>query len=94
MKTLFLFEDDSGAHFFELEGDQSGLNDVYLGADMPEGLPHTDEQYGALQDALCLIVYGEPDEAGEVDGEFVFDEIEIPTKDWDFFVRCGDVSNV
>jgi hypothetical protein len=89
VKTLFLFEDESGAHFFETEGDHSGFHDVYIGADVPEGVPHTEEQYEELQEALALFFYGPPDENGEVEGDFILDEIEAPTKDWDHFVRCG-----
>lgn len=82
MKTLMLFEGPEGTAFFELEGDQSRFHDVYINADVPEGVEHTSEQYEALQDALADVIFSE-------DGEIKIDEIEAPTKDWDFFIRTG-----
>lgn len=87
MKTLFLFEDDSGVHFFELPGDLSRFHDVYINGEIPEGVSH--EQHSDLQDELALLVYGAQDEKGLVSGDLVPEEIEAPTKDWDHFVHCG-----
>lgn len=76
-KTLFLFDvvpEDS--FFFELEGDHSGFEGIYINA----------IQRGSDLDADDLndLVY---DESGLYRKEIV--RLEQPTKDWDFFVRCG-----
>jgi hypothetical protein len=82
MKTLMLYEGSEGAGFYEFEGDMSRFHDVYINAELPEETPHTAEAYGALQEELTDILYTE-------DGEIKPEELEAPTKDWDFFVRCG-----
>jgi hypothetical protein len=82
MKTLMLFEGSEGASFFELAGDLSRFHDVYINAEVPEGVVHTSDEYEALQEELTDIIFDET-------GEMKLDEIEAPTKDWDFFIRCG-----
>jgi hypothetical protein len=88
-KTLFLFEDEAGAHLFEIDGDHSRFHDVYINAEVPEGDARDEETYEALQQELCDLIYYDEDSEGGEAGELKPDEIEAPTKDWDFFVRCG-----
>lgn len=82
MKTLMLFEAPDGSYFFETEGDQRRFQDVYINADVPENVQHTSEAYEQLQDDLADILLTE-------DGDYKLNELDEPTKDWDFFVRCG-----
>lgn len=75
MKTLFLYEETHHEnYFFELEGDFSRFNGIYIG------------QMGndALQDELTSLIYTE---AGEIRDHIK--RLEVPTKDWAFFVKCG-----
>ena len=76
-KTLFLFECvPEESFFFVLEGDHSGFDGIYINA----------IQRGADLDAdeLNDLVY---DESGRYHKHI--EKLEQPTKDWDFFVRCG-----
>ncbi len=93
MKTLILFEDENGAHFFEEEGDLTDLNDVYINTLVPEERGLTQEQYEALQARLSGIIYTEGDDEKEIEeGDFSLDELEGPTKDWDHFIKCGFIA--
>jgi len=75
MKTLFLFlEFPEEIFFFELEGDYSKFDGVFIGS------AEDDE---TLQEQLCALVYNEET------GDFLQKKLGAPTKDWDVFVRCG-----
>lgn len=85
MKSLVLFEDsENGATFFELEGDARRFHEVYINASAPEGeeAVHTSDEYVALQEELSDLMFTD-------EGELKLDELEEPTRDWTFFVRCG-----
>lgn len=84
MKTLFCFIDESvmTPDFFELEGNYSHLNGVFINGDHSE-----------LWDELTQIL-NTPYEWGH-DCEPFPQEIKIlkePTKDWDHFVVCGFIN--
>jgi len=75
IKTLFLYEDTAnGTFFFELEGDYSHLNNVYI-----NDTTSTDEQQAELTE--LLLTDREP--------YFKLPTLEAPTRDWAHFVRCG-----
>ena len=73
-KTLFLYDrqGEGKNFFFELEGNYSHLDGVYINGCYDEDL--TDE--------LMKLLF---DEAGE----FIVEPLEIPTRDWTYFVKVG-----
>jgi hypothetical protein len=97
-KTLFLYEvlpDES--FFFELEGDYSHLQGVYINAVHPKDT--TREKWEALQDELSNLIYRTSEEAKAIEKanpkastHEIYQKnqkIDKPTKDWDYFVKCG-----
>lgn len=60
--------------FFELAGDHSRLHDVYINS------TDSDEK---LQDELNNLVC-DPET-----GKVVVTQLEVPTRDWTHFVKCG-----
>lgn len=91
MKTLLLFLDNDGAHFFDLEGDFSRFHGVYINTCLPEDSPHSEEEYAALQLELFeLMFYAENHEQ---EGELKITECAIPTKDWTHYALCGLVED-
>ena len=77
MKTLVLYELQDDLFFFELNGDYSYLNGVYVGSS--EG--------DKLEDELYNLVWSEFSE----NAKMLVKRLEKPTKDWDIFIRCGEV---
>ena len=79
MKTLVMFNqfesynEEPDVFFFELEGDYSHLNNVFIGS-YPSDASNTTELTG--------LVYDE-------DGKKKVQVLSKPTKDWDFFIYCG-----
>lgn len=96
-KTLFLCEEiPEETFFFELEGDYSHLNGVYINADHPKGV--TQKKWEKLQDELSKLIYRTSEEVEAFRKENLVDEAKVwkkiskinaPTKDWDHFVKCG-----
>lgn len=74
MKTLMMFDVaySEKVVFFELIGDFTHLNDVYI-----EG-----SSSKKLQEELLDLVYDE-------EGVLKLEELEVPTKDWSIFIKCG-----
>jgi len=82
-KTLFLFKADYfKPEWFELEGDYSHLNKVYLNAVRPEDADPAD--WKRKQEELSNLLYG-ADAYEKLKVTFIAQ----PTKDWDYFVECG-----
>ena len=74
IKTLFLFEEvPSRSFFFELEGDHSEFNEIYIN-NMGEEL---------LQQKLTSLIYDQDT------GALLIKELKEPTRDWTHFVKCG-----
>lgn len=74
-KTLIVFEEvPDDVKFFEAEGDLTQFDGVYVNS----------VDYGTQdeQDALNDLIFNE-------EGTYRFPELEKPTKDWDFCIRCG-----
>jgi len=81
-KTLFLYENGhESAFFFELEGNYSRLNDVYINGCPFEG--QDENEYEKLCDGLNNLV-SLPDEP-----YWKVTKLDTPTKDWTYFVKCG-----
>jgi len=83
MKTLFLFEElPEQSFFFELEGDYSRFNEIYINGSGPKGKA-AQAAYEKLTDELNSLVY-DPTE-----GTVLVPKLDAPTKDWSHFVKCG-----
>lgn len=77
MKTLMLYEPNGcGTFYVELEGDYSRLNNIYLG----------DNEITDLHRELENIIWDDSEEILDIKVK----KLQIPTKDWDIYVRCGD----
>ena len=75
IKTLFLYEDTADSScFFELEGDYSHLNNVYI-----NGTDSTDAQQAELTELLLK----------DEKPYFKLPKLDAPTRDWAHFVKCG-----
>jgi len=81
-KTLIMFEFiPEEVFFFELPGDLSRFHDVYVNKVIPKG---SGPEVKKLQNELNDFMFDDS-------GIFRFEEkkIQVPTKDWTHFVRCG-----
>lgn len=81
MKTLCLFQHvryPDISFFFELDGDRRDLNGLYI---------NSTDDLDILQDT---VYEKDPDAEGKY-GEYQVKELKEPTKDWDFFIMCGEV---
>ena len=91
-KTLFLFQEEFfKPKWFELAGDYSHLDKVYINGCHPEEdyldaddpkLVQVQEEYAGSCEELSDIMY-------DKDGKHKVTFIDKPTKDWDYFVECG-----
>lgn len=83
VKTLFLFEEmPEISTFFELEGDYTRFNDIYINATGPKGKA-AQAAYEKLTTELSTLVY-DPET-----GNKLIPTLDAPTKDWTHFVKCG-----
>lgn len=74
MKTLILFTiNNHEPCFFELKGDYSRFNGIYINNDT----------HLKLENELNSIIFD------EITGSFKLDLLEKPTRDWNYFVKCG-----
>jgi len=84
VKTLVLFElipDES--YFFELEGDYSRFNGVYINMNAPKGVDK--EEHEKLSNELNDVMYDKNGNNRVTDAL----KLKAPTKDWTHFVKCG-----
>ncbi len=101
-KTLFLFqENEFEPQWFELEGDYSHLNKIYINGSHPDEdkldsddpkLVCLQAEYAGLCDELSSLIYGPTDDpmnGFDPQGRLRVTFIDKPTKDWDYFVECG-----
>lgn len=76
MKTCFCWDTvgEEQPQFFELEGDYTHLNDVYI---------NNTASAENLKDELNKLVYDQET------GDYIVDMQSQPSKDWDVFITCG-----
>lgn len=84
-KTLFLFEEKpEECYFFELEGDHSRFDEVYINGVGPKEKVAR-KKHEALSKELYALLYDDKGNARITEEK----KLRAPSKDWTHFVKCG-----
>lgn len=89
-RTLFLFHEvngdlDDGVFFFELEGDYSRFDGIFINTSSPKRDKKSIAKHNALTGDLVQLVYQ------DAPPYYKITKLKAPTRDWRWFVSCGNI---